>query len=106
MYAIVDIKGKQFHIAENRRVKVPLFQEEPGQEVTLDRVLLLENDGNTTVGMPLVEGATITAEVEAHGKDAKVLNFQKKRRKGYKKLRGHRQQYTLLNIKKVNFQES
>jgi len=105
MYAIVDIKGKQFHIEENKKVRVPLLKEEPGKEVTFDRVLLLSADDKTTVGTPVIEGANIVAEVEAHGKDAKVINFQKKRRKGYSKVRGHRQDYTLLHIKKVNFQE-
>ena len=102
MYAIVDIRGKQFYVRPDAELKVPLLDAEEGSEVTFDRVLMVVSDDDTKVGTPVVEGASVSARVTGHGKDNKVINFVKKRRKGYSKKRGHRQDYTLIQITKMD----
>lgn len=74
---------------------------EEGSKIEFDKVLLIDNDGKITVGAPTVEGAKVTAEVLAHVKDDTVLVFHKKRRKGYRKLNGHRQQFTQVKINEI-----
>ena len=103
MYAIVEINGQQFKVEAGKKLFVQHMQEaEAGQTVEFEKVLLVDNDGAITVGAPTVEGAKVTAEVKtALVKGEKVLVFHKKRRKGYRKLNGHRQQFTELTIKEV-----
>lgn len=99
MYAIVEIKGKQFKVGENDTLYVPrLSDAEVDDTLTLDRVLLFANDDDIQVGAPTVGGATVTAKVLGHVKGDKVIVFKKKRRKRYKVKRGHRQQYTQIQI--------
>ena len=74
---------------------------ERGSQIELDKVLLIDNDGTITVGAPTVEGAKVVAEVVSHVRGEKVLVFHKKRRKGYRKLNGHRQNFTELMIKEI-----
>ncbi|RMF33438.1 MAG: 50S ribosomal protein L21, partial [Chlorobiota bacterium] len=93
MQAIVEIAGKQYRVQPNERHIVPHLAAEPGQTVEFRSVLALLDGNSIQLGTPHV-AATVTATVRAHGKGEKVLVFKKKRRKGYKKLRGHRQQYT------------
>lgn len=104
MYAIVDVKDKQFKVREGDTLYVPYHSEaEPDQELTLDRVLLLsDGEGDVTLGTPTVEDATVTARVLDHVKGDKVIVFKKKRRKRYRVKRGHRQQYTQLEIESLN----
>lgn len=98
MYAIVDIKGKQFKVAEDDTLFVPhLAGTKTDDTVTFDRVLLVSGD-DVQVGAPTVSGASVEAKVLAHVKADKVLVFKKKRRKRYKVTRGHRQQYTQVQI--------
>jgi large subunit ribosomal protein L21 len=94
MYAIVDIAGKQFRIAPDDRILVPTLKEKVGSTVKFDRVLLLGEDKQLTVGNPLVVGASVDATVLDNMKDDKVIVFKKKKRKGYRLKRGHRQGYT------------
>lgn len=99
MYAIVEIKGKQFKVHEDDKLYIPhLADAEPDDEVTFDRVLLVANDEDIHVGTPTVEGASISAKVLDHVKADKVLVFKKKRRKRFKVKRGHRQQYTQIQV--------
>ncbi|MEE9118128.1 MAG: 50S ribosomal protein L21, partial [Calditrichia bacterium] len=92
MYAIVEISGKQFRVQKDMRLRVPQQESEPGKKIGFDRVLLVEDDnGNTTIGNPLVKNTQVAATVIEHGRDKKVIVFKKKRRKGYKKKQGHRQ---------------
>ena len=102
MYAIVDIRGNQFHIQEDDHIKVPHLENNVGDEVIFDQVLMVVDGDNTRVGTPLVEGASVVVEVEEHGKDKKVINFVKKRRKGFSRKKGHRQQFTAIHVKKLN----
>jgi large subunit ribosomal protein L21 len=99
MYAIVEIKGKQFKVQEDDKLYIPhLSDAEADDTVTFDRVLLVGNDDDIHVGTPTVDGATITATVLDHVKADKVLVFKKKRRKRYKVKRGHRQRYTQIQV--------
>ncbi len=103
MYAIVEINGQQFRTEAGKKLFVHHIQgAEAGQTVEFERVLLVDNDGAITVGAPEIEGAKVVAEVVSPlVKGDKVLVFHKKRRKGYRKLNGHRQQFTELTIKEV-----
>jgi large subunit ribosomal protein L21 len=104
MYAIVDIKDKQFKVREGDTLYVPYHAEvEAGDTLTLNRVLLLsDGEGDTTIGTPTVDGATATARVLDHVKGDKVLVFKKKRRKRYRVKRGHRQPYTQIEIEALD----
>ena len=101
MYAIVEIAGQQFKVENNSKIFVHHIEGEEGSNVEFDKVLLVENDGKFTVGTPAVENAKIKATIVSHKKGDKVLVFKKKRRKGYQKLNGHRQQFTELQIESI-----
>lgn len=103
MYVIVEINGQQFKAEEGKKLFVHHIQEaERGASVEFDKVLLADNNGEIKVGAPLVEGAKVVCEVVSPlVKGDKVLVFHKKRRKGHRKLNGHRQQFTELTIKQV-----
>jgi large subunit ribosomal protein L21 len=99
MYAIVDIAGKQFHVTQKQRLKVPRLKAEPGKKVQFDRVLVYEDDkGKVSFGEPLLKNLNIDATLISHGRDKKVIVFKKKRRKGYRVKRGHRQDFSLIEI--------
>ena len=103
MYAIVEINGQQFTAEEGKKLFVNHMAEaEGGQTVEFEKVLLVDNNGQITVGAPTVAGAKVVCEViDPLVKGDKVLVFHKKRRKGYRKLNGYRHQYTQLTIKQV-----
>ena len=103
MYAIVEIQGQQFKAEAGKKLFVHHIQNaENGATVEFDKVLLVDKDGAVTVGAPTVDGAKVVCEVVSHlVKDDKVLVFHKKRRKGSRKLNGHRQQFTEVSIKEV-----
>ena len=102
MYAVVEILGQQFKAEAGRRLFVHRMQEaEQGSTVEFSKVLLVDKDGAIEVGTPVIEGAKVVCEVLSHVRGEKVLVFHKKRRKGYKKLNGHRQNFTELLIKEV-----
>ncbi|MBO8471214.1 MAG: 50S ribosomal protein L21 [Bacteroidetes bacterium] len=102
MYAIVDIAGHQFKVEAGMEIFVNRLAAEKGAAVEFDKVLLVDADGAVKVGAPYVEGAVVKATVlddTCRGK--KVLVFKKKRRKGYQKLNGHRQDLTKLQINEI-----
>ena len=103
MYAIVEINGQQFKAEAGKKLFVHHIQNaENGATVEFDKVLLVDKDGNITVGVPTVEGAKVVSQVVSNlVKGDKVLVFHKKRRKGHRKLNGHRQQFTELTITEV-----
>jgi large subunit ribosomal protein L21 len=101
MYAIVDIAGQQFKVKAGQKLKVHRLEAEEGKHVELGNVLLISNGSTVNVGTPTVDGARIAAKVLNHGKGDKVLVFKKKRRKGYKKMNGHRQYLTELWIESI-----
>ena len=102
MYAIVDIAGKQYKIEDKQTLFVDKLAGQEGDKVEFDKVLLVDNDGKVTIGAPTVKGAKISAKIEAHVQGDKKIVFKKKRRKGYQKLNGHRQQMTQLSISKIS----
>ncbi|MBQ4390986.1 MAG: 50S ribosomal protein L21 [Paludibacteraceae bacterium] len=102
MYAIVDMQGQQFKVEAGKKVFVNRMEAEKGATVEFDKVLLVDNEGKIKVGTPTVKGAKVVCEVlddECRGE--KILVFHKKRRKGYKKLNGHRQDLTNLIVKEI-----
>lgn len=101
MFAIVNIRGKQYRISENDKVYVPKLKEEIGSKVSFDNVLMFSKDDKSfQVGAPKLE-MKVEATVLGHVKDEKVIVFKKKRRKGYKRTKGHRQQYTQIEINSI-----
>jgi len=98
MYAIVDIAGQQFKIEKGQKLFVHRQEGAEGSKMSIDKVLLIDNDGKIEVGQPLIEGAQASATILDHLKDDKVLVFHKKRRKGFKKLNGHRQYLSQIVI--------
>ncbi|QMU62918.1 MAG: 50S ribosomal protein L21 [Flavobacteriaceae bacterium] len=101
MYAIVEIAGQQFKVAKDQKVYVHRLQETEGTKVTFDKVMLVEDKGNVTIGAPAIEGAAVTAKILNHLKGDKVIVFKKKRRKGYKKKNGHRQYLSEIQIEGI-----
>jgi large subunit ribosomal protein L21 len=101
MYAIVDIAGKQFKVEKNEYIYAPLMEGEAGTSLSFDKVLLIDNDGAVVVGTPTVKGAAISGKILEHVKGTKVIVFKKKRRKGYAKKNGHRQQFTKVLIENI-----
>jgi large subunit ribosomal protein L21 len=101
MYAIVEIAGQQFKVAKDQKVYVHRLQQEEGSKVSFDNVLLLDQDGDVTVGAPAIDGAAVEATVVKHLKGDKVIVFKKKRRKGYRKKNGHRQSLTEIMIEGI-----
>ena len=102
MYAIVEIAGKQFKVAQDQKIFVNRLQNEEGSEVSFDTVMLKDNDGNITVGQPYISGANVKATVVKHLKGKKVLVFKKIRHKGYQKMNGHRDYLTQIQINSIN----
>jgi len=101
MYAIVEIAGQQFKVSKDQKVFVHRLPGAEGDAVNFDKVLLLDNDGQVTVGAPVIEGAAVAAKILRHLKGDKVIVFKKKRRKGYKKKNGHRQYLTEIVVEDV-----
>lgn len=102
MYAIVDIAGQQFKVEAGAQIYCNRLPEAAGAEVELNKVLLVENEGNVTVGAPYVNGAVVKAKVlEDNARAKKVLVFKKIRRKGFQKCNGHRQPLTKIEIAEI-----
>lgn len=101
MFAIVEIAGKQYKVEDKQELFVNKLQNESGDSLKFDKVLLVDNDGKAKVGKPSVKGASVSAKVMEHVKSDKVIVFKKKRRKGYKVKNGHRQDYTKIQIESI-----
>jgi len=101
MYAIVEIAGQQFKVEKNDEIFVHRLEGEPGTKIEFDQVLLLDNDGAISVGKPLVDGITISGSIVDHVRGDKVVIFKKKRRKGYEKESGHRQDFSKVLIEDI-----
>lgn len=102
MYAIVEIAGQQFKVEKNDEIFVHRLEGEPGTEVKFPEVLLVDNDGKITVGTPHVEGSLITGKIIEHARGDKVIVFKKKRRKGFQKETGHRQDFSKILIENIS----
>ncbi|MDR2910021.1 MAG: 50S ribosomal protein L21 [Bacteroidales bacterium] len=101
MYAIVEIAGQQFKVEKDKKLFVHHLELNENDSVDFEKVLLVDNNGEVTIGTPTVEGAKVTAKVLQHVKGEKVLVFKKKRRKSYQKMNGHRQHFTQIQIENI-----
>lgn len=104
MFAVVKIGGHQYKVKENDKIFVQKIEDEPGSKVKFETVLLLQDNEKTYVGNPYVPGAFVEATILDHVKGKKIIVFKKKRRKGYKVTKGHRQNYTQIEINKIYFE--
>lgn len=98
MYAVIKTGGKQYRVAAGDKLKVEKLVGDVGSDITIDKVLLVADGDNVTIGAPLVAGASVQAKVVAHGKGDKVMIFKMRRRKHYRKTQGHRQSFTEIEI--------
>src|SRR3954469_22413964 len=98
MFAVVRTGGKQYKVANGDIIRVEKLAGEAGQSIQLDEVLLISDNGATTIGTPVVAGAAVTAEVVAQDRGPKIIVFKKKRRQNYRRKNGHRQDLTVLRI--------
>jgi len=101
MYAVLETGSKQYRVSAGDTLEIERLAIEAGQLVTFDRVLLVNNDGKLSVGGPTVANATVTADVVSHIRGEKKIAFKMKRRKGYHKTIGHRQELTVVKIKEI-----
>ncbi len=102
MHAIIVTGGKQYKVTEGDVLYIEKLNAEAGEEITFDQVLAVLDGDNATFGTPVVEGASVTANVVKNGKGKKVLVFKYKPKKNYRRRQGHRQPYTKIEITKVN----
>jgi large subunit ribosomal protein L21 len=101
MYAIIEFAGQQLKVEKNAKLFVNRLDATEGDLIEIEKVLLIDNDGNVRIGTPLVEGVTVKAKVLEHLKGDKVIVFKKKRRKGYRVKNGHRQYLTQIQIEEI-----
>ena len=101
MYAVISTGGKQYRVAEGQTVRVEKVPGDVGTSVSFDRVLMLSDGQTVTVGQPIVQGASVSGHIVEQGKAKKIIVFKFKRRKRYRKKRGHRQHFTALKIDKI-----
>ena len=102
MFAIVNISGKQYRVEKGDQIKVALLETESGKKVKFENVLLTDDGKKVTIGNPVVSGTTVSGTVINHGRDRKVIVFKKKRRKGYRRKNGHRQDFSLIQIDSIS----
>jgi len=102
MYAVLETGSKQYRVVAGDTLQIERLEVETGKPFTFDRVLLVNNDGKVTVGSPTVASATVVADVVEHIRGEKKISFKMKRRKGYHKTIGHRQELTIVKIKEIN----
>lgn len=102
MFAVIRSGGKQYRVSPGGSVRVEKLAGEVGSTITLDDVLLVDNDGDVKVGTPRVDGAEVTGTIVAQARGPKIRVFKMKRRKGYRRLQGHRQDYTEIRVDSIN----
>ncbi len=103
MYAIVEIAGQQFKVEKDKKIFVHRLDKNEGDKLEFEKVLLVEDESGIKIGSPVLEGAKISVKVIEHVRGTKVKVFKKKRRKGYQKLNGHRQDFTQIEIESITF---
>ena len=101
MYVIVDIAGQQLKVEKDNKIYVNRLEQNEGDNVVFEKVLLIDDNDNISIGAPYVKGAKVSAKILEHLKGDKVIVFKKKRRKGYQKSNGHRQYLTQLQIEDI-----
>ncbi len=102
MYAVIETGGKQYKVSEGDTLFIEKLNVEEGESVKFDKVLIVGEGENVTVGAPLVDGASVEAKVVKNGKTKKIYVFKMKRKKNYRRKKGHRQPYTKVEIAKIN----
>ncbi|HOW57423.1 MAG TPA: 50S ribosomal protein L21 [Smithellaceae bacterium] len=102
MYAVIKTGGKQHKVTEGEVLSIEKLEGEKGAEVIFKEVLMVSDDKEVKIGKPLVEGATVVGEIVAQTQGPKLIVFRMKRRKGFHKKTGHRQQLTSMKIKKIS----
>ena len=102
MFAIINIAGKQFRVEEGDQIKVPHLSTDAGKSLAFDKVLLINDGKKVQLGSPLLSNASISATIVEHGRGRKIRIFKKKRRKGYRRNNGHRQNYSLIKIDSIS----
>lgn len=102
MYAVVEIKGEQFKVEKDDEILAQKIEGEVGSSLTFDRVLMIGGAGEVKVGQPTVSGASVQATITGMRRAPKVVVFKKKKRRGYRRTRGHRQSHTALRIDAIN----
>lgn len=102
MYAIIHADEVQYKVEEGLTIRIDKKDFEPGTKVTITTIAFLSDGEHSLIGKPLIDNASVEAEIVGHKKGDKVIAFKKRRRKGFSKKIGHRQQYTLLKINKIN----
>lgn len=102
MYAVIKTGGKQYRVSEGSILEIEKINGSQGDEISFDDVLMVSKSGDVKVGTPVVEGAKVTGEIITQTKGPKITVFKMKRRKGFRKKTGHRQQLTLLKIKGIS----
>lgn len=100
-YAIIETGSKQYRVSAGDTLEVERLKADVGQTFTFDRVLFCKNEGNTKIGSPALKEAAVTADVVKHIRGVKTVAFKMKRRKGYHKKIGHRQELTVVKIKEI-----
>ncbi len=101
MYALVEIKGKQYKAEKGNTLKVDRIEGVKGDTVEFDSVLMVHDDNGVKIGTPYVDGAKVSSIVEEQGRDRKVVVYKYKKRKNYRRKRGHRQAFTLLRVDNI-----
>ena len=101
MYAVIKTGGKQYRVAPGQTVRVERLEGEIGDVISLKDVLLVSGEDGVKVGQPLLAEAEVTARIVEQHRDKKVIVFKKKRRKGYRRTKGHRQYYTALQVQSI-----
>jgi len=102
MYALVEFKGRQYKAEKGAVLKVDKIDAEPGAKLDIDSVLLIsKGEADIAVGTPYVAGAKVSAVVESHNKDKKIIVFKYKPKKDYRRKQGHRQQYSIIRIEEI-----
>jgi large subunit ribosomal protein L21 len=102
MYAVIKTGGKQHRVTEGDVIAIEKINGDRGEAVVFDQVLMVEKEGDIRVGRPVVEGAKVVGEILAQTKSAKLIVFKMKKRKGFRKKNGHRQQLTSMKIKEIS----
>lgn len=102
MYAIVKTGGKQYQVSAGDQLMVEKLEGNVGDAVEFDEVLLVADGESVTVGKPVVEGAKVSATITEQGKHRKIKVFKRKRRKGYRLMKGHRQHFTALKVAEIS----
>ncbi|MDG1890952.1 MAG: 50S ribosomal protein L21 [Verrucomicrobiota bacterium] len=102
MYAVLETGGKQYRVKSGDKLIVERLDVKAGQPVTFERVLMVNNDGDLQIGTPTVDSATVVADVLEHKRGPKILTYKMRRRKGYRKTIGHRQEQTVVQVKEIN----